>query len=633
MSQSSENHLDDETLTRWIDFEYGAGKLDQINAHLEQCVECADQLERLLLEHPFTVAPSLPQVLRETRQIPNPDDTSNDLRYETSLVAPPQSMPLSKKSVLGMGGTGKVWRAFDPNFGRYVAIKELRPEISGSSQAQKRLLREAKIAGQLGHPGIVPVFNLLGEDNSISYSMRLLDGDLFASEIHQYHESESADRFSDFLRLLSHFISVCNTVAYAHSLDVVHRDLKSDNVVIGEFGEVVVVDWGLAKYVSDPIDSEEDEDLSEFETDSLQDENFSIRVTLRGQRLGTPAFMAPEQALGNTDEINKHTDVFCLAGILYEILCGHTPYSGVSAEATMQRACIGRPVPPSERASNVPRELEDICLAGMKADWRQRTITAKEMAERVEQWVVSQAEQKRSEVARQRFFDLSMDMMAVLDVQGRVIEMNKAFTSILGWEKEDLPGKWQKDLIYPAHRKLAMHAIRSAFEGDARGGIEVLFKKKDGEFLWTLWNVGLIREQGYTYVMGRDISNRKRMELRYRRLFDSAPDAMIVVDGDANIRLINLQGNTMFGYDVEELVGQPVTTLIPERFRVAHDRYFRAYVESPGERPLGEKRELNGLCKDGREFRIQISLSPIETEPEVLLACTIRELSKTGKSI
>jgi tRNA A-37 threonylcarbamoyl transferase component Bud32 len=216
------------------------------------------------------------------------------------------------------GGIGRIWLARDHNLGRDVALKELRPERTQNPALWSRFLREAEITGQLEHPGIVPVYELARRpgDGQPFYTMRFVKGRTLTEAATAYQQRRAAgqDEPLELLTLLNAFVVVCNTVAYAHTRGVIHRDLKGQNVILGDFGEVVVLDWGLAKLVDHP-------EAAQTETLALPSPadggSSDVDLTAQGQALGTPAYMAPEQAAGRLDLINRRTDIYGLGAILY----------------------------------------------------------------------------------------------------------------------------------------------------------------------------------------------------------------------------------------------------------------------------------------------------------------------------
>jgi serine/threonine-protein kinase len=222
---------------------------------------------------------------------------------------------------VGRGGMGEVFRARDPALARSLAIKVLRPELGGHAEAERRFEQEARINGLLQHPSIVPVHNL-GRlpDGRLYFTMKLVRGRTLA-DLLEDSEPAGAGRLP---QLLGIFEKVCQALAYAHSLRVIHRDLKPLNVMVGAFGEVQVMDWGLAKVLERPAPA----------GDSLLG---SLRGAVRPDStvedqptgvVGTPAYMAPEQARGVSEAIDERTDVFGLGAILCELLTGEPPYAG-----------------------------------------------------------------------------------------------------------------------------------------------------------------------------------------------------------------------------------------------------------------------------------------------------------------
>ncbi|HEV3262172.1 MAG TPA: protein kinase, partial [Gemmataceae bacterium] len=236
---------------------------------------------------------------------------------------------------------------------------------------------EARITGRLQHPGIVPVYELVpgtpGPDGGPSgeapfYTMRFVQGRTLADAARAYHEKRAAGTSGalDLAALLNAFISVCNTVAYAHSRGVIHRDLKGQNVVLGDFGEVMVLDWGFAKELSDPDN------------------------TLGGQVLGTPAYMAPEQAAGRLDLIDERTDVYGLGAILYEILTGRQPFTGVDTQEVLRKARAEEPPRPDAVCPGVAPALAAVCQRALAHDPTGRYASAAELGSEIQRWLADE---------------------------------------------------------------------------------------------------------------------------------------------------------------------------------------------------------------------------------------------------
>jgi len=230
---------------------------------------------------------------------------------------------------IARGGMGVILKGHDSDLGRDVAVKVLDKRLSERMDVVQRFVEEAQIGGQLQHPGIVPVYDLgLMADERPYFTMKLVKGATLASLL---AERETAD--SNRGRLIDVFESVCQTMAYAHSRGVIHRDLKPANIMVGAFGEVQVVDWGLAKVLLRGGTADEKRsrkartEMTVLET--VRSEGSSSGTeSMVGSVLGTPAYMPPEQASGMVDRLDERTDVFALGAILCEILTGHPPYLG-----------------------------------------------------------------------------------------------------------------------------------------------------------------------------------------------------------------------------------------------------------------------------------------------------------------
>jgi serine/threonine protein kinase len=240
---------------------------------------------------------------------------------------------------LGGGGMGDVYRAGDPALGRDLAVKVMKADLQGYASAEQRFLREARVTGSLQHPGIVPIYNL-GRlaDGRLHYSMRLVRGRTFADIL-----KEEAGRPERLPSLLAIFEKVCQAVAYAHSKQVIHRDLKPSNVMVGRFGEVQVMDWGLAKLLTADEEPAAPEGAVERAGTQIYTEagETPLELTQMGREMGTPAYMPPEQALGEWDTVDARADVFALGAILCEILTGQPPYRGRDREEVLRKAKRG----------------------------------------------------------------------------------------------------------------------------------------------------------------------------------------------------------------------------------------------------------------------------------------------------
>jgi serine/threonine-protein kinase len=277
---------------------------------------------------------------------------------------------------VGKGGVGRVLLGFDERIGRQVAIKEmLASNEAVDSTIRLRFLREAQITGRLEHPGIVPVYDMgTTSQGAPYYVMRLVRGQTLAEALSACNSEMPERALAKRLQLLDRLIDVCEAMAYAHSKGVVHRDLKPSNIVLGQFGETIILDWGLAKIgiETDVVRRAVPDASEEAESDDL---------TQVGEILGTPAYMAPEQVDHRYGEVDARTDVFALGCILYHILVGRPPLKG-SLSSIIEQLKSKAPLPSSRKAPiPAPPELTAICDKALAKDKLRRFRDAAELTE------------------------------------------------------------------------------------------------------------------------------------------------------------------------------------------------------------------------------------------------------------
>ena len=323
---------------------------------------------------------------------------------------------------LGRGGWGVVEQAMDRQLQRPVAIKRMAAENTVSDELRERFLYEARITSQLQHPGIVPVHELSDgqAEADTFYVMKLLTGASFRQAIKSAHDSFSDSKSKNshslnatILPLLERFIDVCEAVGYAHEQSIIHRDLKPDNIMVGGFGETIVVDWGLAKKLSQDDDTIDEATLN-FHLDrasDLVDEALSIGRsasktdrTQAGSVIGTPAYMSPEQSRGEIELLGPATDIYSLGAILYEILTGKHPHAGCNLEQIMDRVARGIRTPANEASKFVPRPLSAICDKAMAVDIPARYATAIELANEIRNFIAGAQVTAYQESTIEKFF-------------------------------------------------------------------------------------------------------------------------------------------------------------------------------------------------------------------------------------
>jgi serine/threonine protein kinase len=253
--------------------------------------------------------------------------------------------------LIGRGGMGAVLQATDASIQRDVAMKVV---LRGDSPRDiLRFIHEARVTGQLEHPNIIPVHALGADEHGQPfYTMKLVRGATLKQVLNDLARGdEDAIRNYTLPSLLNIFQKVCDAIRFAHSQQIVHRDLKPDNIMIGNFGEVLVMDWGLAKSLV-PRDLSPDQAEATDEEASAADIDYRNEShTLTGAVLGTPQYMPPEQALGNSDAITEKADVYSLGAILYHILCLRPPVESGTAEQVLDRVIRGEIITPSNASS------------------------------------------------------------------------------------------------------------------------------------------------------------------------------------------------------------------------------------------------------------------------------------------
>lgn len=321
------------------------------------------------------------------------------------------------------GGLGQVYQAIDREVGRFVALKEVRDKLQSDQTAQQRLLREARITGKLEHPGIVPVFSIGESENGVPYyTMRFIHGSSLLDAIESFHSEtptniSAADstcvntkdtvasdareqpeesvtphskvkrrayRSLQFRKLLTKFSYVCQVIHYAHSEGVLHRDLKPGNIILGEHGDTVVVDWGLAKeflaeqlpeseMIPEPELIPETVVISESTAEQL---NQSEYATTHGTQIGTPAYGSPEQLSGNLASLQPTTDIYSLGASLFHLLTGVPPPKELHKRLHALRT--------------TPAPLAAICLKAIETDPKHRYESAAAMASDIDSWLADQ---------------------------------------------------------------------------------------------------------------------------------------------------------------------------------------------------------------------------------------------------
>ncbi len=307
-------------------------------------------------------------------------------------IRSPRETRYQLQKEIGRGGMGAVLRVLDTNLQRHLAMKVMLGNAAGKDDTEKlrpevsRFLEEAQITGQMEHPGIVPVHDLgMDREGKLYYTMPLVKGRHFGEILYMLREGKESWTIP---RAVGVLLKVCQTMAYAHEKGVIHRDLKPANIMVGRFGEVYVMDWGIAKL----LHTSEKPETSPAEEDSIHPQEIfrASDLTTQGQVVGTPSYMAPEQALGRLDQHGPHSDIYSAGAMLYHVLSGHRPYENPSGNRSTTPLAPDRQDPPSKLSEVAPEasvELVAICEKAMEQEPEHRFSSISALAGDLEAWL------------------------------------------------------------------------------------------------------------------------------------------------------------------------------------------------------------------------------------------------------
>lgn len=281
------------------------------------------------------------------------------------------------------GGLGEVLLAMDTELNREVALKQMQPRGACHAHLRSRFVLEAEVTGRLEHPSIVPVYGLGAyEDGRPYYVMRLIRGESLKEAIEKLHRAPRPANLQ-LRQLLTRLMSICDALAYAHSRGVVHRDIKPGNIMLGPFGETLLVDWGLAKLLRMQAEpAEASGPIVSAAADSA--------ATQEGSIVGTPAYMSPEQAAGRLDCVGPASDICSLGATLYILLTGRPPVAEPDPEVVLGRVQKGLFPNPRAYAPSIPRPLEAICLKAMSLRPEDRYQSASDLKDDLEHWLADE---------------------------------------------------------------------------------------------------------------------------------------------------------------------------------------------------------------------------------------------------
>ncbi|MCB1228535.1 MAG: protein kinase [Verrucomicrobiales bacterium] len=407
--------------------------------------------------------------------------------------------PFRVVEVIGRGGMGVVARAWDSQLRRHVAIKFLHRHFVSSSELTKQFFNEAYINGRLEHPSIISVHGV-GKcaDGRPFFVMRLVEGVTLRCLL-----AGGMENLSHQLSLLRVFEKIADGVAFAHSQGIIHRDLKPSNIIVGCFGAVKIMDWGLAKSLRD--ESGYDPEWSSAPIGLPQGEGGGCDDDPLDSVVGTPAYVAPEQARGETT-VDERADVFSLGAILCHILTGADPYSGTQG-SKLEEAMSGNVGPALERleACAAEREVIDLAKSCLAPDKTRRPRNGSEVASAITRYLDSDL--RRAERELVRFFELSLDLFCIAGLDGYFKRVNANFTRVLGHSTAELLSRPFVDFVHPED----LQATAGAMETLGNGRPVVQFTNRylhaDGRYLHLEWAAKMEDVRGGTiYAVAREVT-------------------------------------------------------------------------------------------------------------------------------
>ena len=438
------------------------------------------------------------------------------------------------------GGLGEVFVALDTELNREVALKRIRPDRVDDPPSRSRFLLEAEVTGHLEHPGVVPVYGRGDDAGRPFYVMRLIKGETLKQAVDLFHQADRrgsrdpGERALALRQLLRRFVDVCNTVGYAHSRGVLHRDLKPSNVMLGPYGETLVVDWGLAKVVG-----RRDAGAQTGAADvTFQPPSGGSGETQPGAAVGTPAYMSPEQAAGRLDLIGPASDVYSLGATLYYLLAGQSPFHDADIGRVLRDVQHGAFPRPGEVAGAVDPMLEAVCLRAMAREPTERYPSARSLADEVERWLASdyrklqeahEALKKVEEALRvseelyRQLIEGGLDGIVGIDSGGRITLLNPAAEQMFGYDASEVVGRHLAVLMPTAFPERADRSFERDLL-DRRPGlvgttVELVGRRKGGEEFPLELSLSAVMRGGDVLFIGsvRDQTERKRMRAALAR--------------------------------------------------------------------------------------------------------------------
>lgn len=403
---------------------------------------------------------------------------------------------------LGSGGMGVVVLAYDELLQREVAIKLVRRKFLNQPATYRRFVNEALLTSRLQHPCIVPIYDLgQADDHRPYFAMKLISGQLLSKIL-----ANTSGLQQDRMQLLKIFERVCQSIAYSHAQNIVHLDIKPSNIMIGQFGEVHVMDWGLAREFglqkdAPPPNSERLNPHAAQPAELNNGEEHEVG--------GTPAYMSPEQARG--DAVGPSADVFGLGALLCEILTSKPPYDGADHKRTHARAMRGKVEDAYRRLDTCNRDIRLTTLAKqcLSPCPTKRPQSAEVVASAITTYLASALEQAESDVCR--FFDLTLDLFCIATMDGYFSRINVNFPKVLGYSEQKLISQPFLDFVHPEDVQGTVEVMGDLLQGKPVVQFCNRYRHADGHYVLLEWTAQAIPNEGNIFAVARDVSNRLRL--------------------------------------------------------------------------------------------------------------------------
>ena len=416
------------------------------------------------------------------------------------------------ESQIARGGMGMILEARDVDLDRKVAIKLLLRVHQYNPHIHQQFINEARITGRLQHPGIIPIYETgRTSDDRPYFAMKLVNGMTLACLLTARRSPQD-----DLPRFLNIFEHVCQTLSYAHSCGVIHLDIKPANVMVGAFGEVHLMDWGLARASADPGTSADLPDRSENslfnsiaakKLPGISSQDLTVNVPV-GALWGTPPYMSPEQARGHCADVRS--DVFGLGGILCEILTGFAPYRGTDFFDVCFKAAQADLSDTHSKLidSGADDVLVRLAMKCLSADPEARPADAGIVASELTLYLESLL--RRAECDLDRFFELSLDLFCIAGLDGYFRRVNANFPRMLGYSEKELLSRPFLEFVHPEDRKQTLQVMSQLQIGHPVVQFQNRYSVSDGTWRCFEWTAKSVPRDHIIFAVARDVTDRMR---------------------------------------------------------------------------------------------------------------------------